>query len=365
MSKSLADSLTWLYEHIDGIDDVRDLLYIFLAIPALALLWWRSTSSNRQARASLNQAKATQEQVALAQSDSLIHRFQTASNSLGSEVISARIAAIYSLMRLAENRPEQFHVQAMELFCAFIRNPPPYPSSPDAFRDDIHTILQVLKRRSDFSIKLEKKQRFYFSLGMAQLSGAALRNSKFARANFEGANLSKAYAEHSDFSHAHLEHCRLRDSRFIAAKFVLANLFYSDLSKSDFQAADFHRANFHFSIMSDANLKYANLTDAHLSATNLEGASLFLSDLSGAHIKSSTLHTDGTIDDTETFCTLTQAQLDETGADPKRPPHIDPGTIDADTGLRIVWCQRLGKENWERLQALKQQGRRSSAESAG
>ena len=77
------DVLVWLGSYIDGIDDVRDALYVALGIPALALLWWRSASANRQARAALEQAKAAQEQSALAQADSLTNLFQSATAMLG------------------------------------------------------------------------------------------------------------------------------------------------------------------------------------------------------------------------------------------------------------------------------------------
>ena len=351
----MSEYLDWLRGYVDGIDDVRDLFYIVLGIPALLLLWWRSVSANRQARAALDQAKIAQEQVVLAQSQLMIHRFQMASEMLSSELLATRIGGIYALMRLAENRPEEFHIQTMELFCAFLRNPPPYPVPHEGVHDDIHTILQLLKRRSESSLQLEKEQRFHLNLQKAQLTGTALRGSKFANADFDGADLSDVYAEMSDFSHASLRHCKLREGRFGPAKFFLATLFYSDLSRSNFQAADFRRANFHFVNLTDSSLKYADLTGAHISATNLTGASLCLADLSGARIKSGRkLQPDGTIDSNENFCTLTQAQIDEAAADPNRPPIIDSGTVDANTGQPIMWSERHGKRNWERLQALKQ-----------
>ena len=351
----MTEFLKGLFECIDGIDDVRDLFYILLAFPVLVLLWWRSVSANRQASAALDQAKSVQEQVALAQRDSLFSRFQTASDMLGSEVLSTRIGAIYSLMRLADDRPEQFHVQVMILFCAFLRNPPPYAGQKKTVRDDVHTILQVLKKRSKSAIQLEKDQRYYLDLTMAQLSGAALRASKFERAHFVGADLSEAYAETTDFSHTHWEHCNLGKGLFMSTSFFLASLFSCDLSNSDCRAANLSRAHFHRSMLCGANLKHANMTGAVLSATDLTGACLLLCDLSGARIESSKLHRDGTIDESATYCRITQAQLDEATADPDRPPNIAPGTIDVDTGLEVAWNRSKSEENWEKLKLLKQQ----------
>ena len=212
--------LNWLGNNVDGIDDLRDALYVVLGIPALVLLWWRSASANRQARAALEQAKVAQNQFRLAERGSLTGLFQASSDMLGSEVVAVRIGGIHALMRLAEQEPEDFHIRVMELFRAFLSTPPPYPADPPpSERDDIDTVLQILKRRSDPALELEKKQKFYLYLRAAQLSGTALRTSRFARAHFVQTNISHAYAEHSDFSHSTLEHCDLRDGRFTPANF--------------------------------------------------------------------------------------------------------------------------------------------------
>ena len=42
---------------------------------------------------------------------------------LGSEVLSVRLGGIYALQRLAEEWPDQYHIQIMRLFCAFVRLP--------------------------------------------------------------------------------------------------------------------------------------------------------------------------------------------------------------------------------------------------
>lgn len=42
---------------------------------------------------------------------------------LGNDVFSVRLGGIYALRRLAEEHPEQYHIQAMQLLCAFVRNP--------------------------------------------------------------------------------------------------------------------------------------------------------------------------------------------------------------------------------------------------
>ncbi len=355
------DVLAWLGSHIDGIDDVRDALYVALGIPALALLWWRSASANRQARAALEQAKAAQEQSALAQAHSLTNLFQSATDMLGSEVAAVRIGGIHALARLAKHRPEEFHIRVMQLFLAFLCNPPADSGGlrpgdggelPPGDRDDIQTILRLLKLRSDSDLELEKRESFQLYLRGARLSRSALRMSKFARAHFVQVDISHAYAEGADFSHSSLEHCDLRHGRFGGCNFFLALVLYSALSNSNFRGVNFHRVNMHFADLSKSDLKYAKLTRAHLSAVDFRESDLEMADLSGATITPGRrMNPDGELEEVKVPCLLTQEQLNQTLADPAHPPEIRPGSIDAGTGLELVWSEEHGKRNWERLLA--------------
>ena len=90
-SQRFMEFLNWLSTNVDGIDDLRDALYVVLGIPALVLLWWRSASANRQARAALEQAEVAQDQFRLAEQGSLTNLFQASSDMLGSEVVAVRI----------------------------------------------------------------------------------------------------------------------------------------------------------------------------------------------------------------------------------------------------------------------------------
>lgn len=42
---------------------------------------------------------------------------------LGNSLLAVRLAGGYALKRLASEHPKEHHVQVMELFCAFVRNP--------------------------------------------------------------------------------------------------------------------------------------------------------------------------------------------------------------------------------------------------
>ena len=58
-------------------------------------------------------------QAATAQHSLQNDRYQKGAEMLGGKVLSVRLGGIYALRNLAEDDPEQYHVDVMSLFCAF------------------------------------------------------------------------------------------------------------------------------------------------------------------------------------------------------------------------------------------------------
>ena len=112
---------------------------------------------------------------------------------LGSEVLSVRLAGIYTLERLARDEPEKYHVQVMRLLCAFVR----YPTEAEGrmsdskdiqlgkrrCREDVQGAMRVIGGRSKAQIALEDNADFYFNLNGADL----------VRANLAGLDLTGAF----------------------------------------------------------------------------------------------------------------------------------------------------------------------------
>ena len=153
--------LDWLTEHNDVLPVYGSLV---IATVEVGLLAWRAWSADRQ-------VKSLQEQIALGRQDSLANCFQQAANMLGSGVLSSRTGGVYSLKRLAEDHAEEYHVQVMELLCAFVRSPPLLDLPPDGFREDVHAALQAMGHRSDVQMKIEQVAGFRIDLSGASLSG--------------------------------------------------------------------------------------------------------------------------------------------------------------------------------------------------
>ena len=99
---------------------------------------------------------------------------------LGNGVLSVRLGGIYALQRLAEERPEQYHVQIMRLFCAFARQPTEdsgleseqveiEPGTLLGLRQDIEAIILAIGSRAKSRIELERKEDFRLDLRGAVL----------------------------------------------------------------------------------------------------------------------------------------------------------------------------------------------------
>ena len=198
----------WLAAQPDGRESrsttVRNLALTAGVPLGLWLTMWRLRVADRQA--------------ATAQRRLEIERYQRGAEMLGSEVLSVRLGGIYALWNLAEHHPEQYHVDAMRLFCAFVGHPPEDKTiahSDDGsdphelldndqqlakslrLRPDVETIVEMISDRSPARIALERKRGFQLDLRHAHLQrawleGADLSNAVLDRADLTGANLKGA-----------------------------------------------------------------------------------------------------------------------------------------------------------------------------
>ena len=269
---------------------IRNLGLVIGGLIAIGLAYWRSIVADRQAKASQQQAETSQRGL-------LNERYQKGAEMLGSEVLSVRMGGIYALQRLAEDEPEQYHVQIMRLFCAFVRHPTKEKEGnagpdgterkPNRIREDVQAALTAIRNRrygsyGGIAIALEKKEHFRLSLTSANLTDADL----------------------------------------IAADLTGADLADADLNRANLISANLTDAN-----LTDANLTDANLADAYLTAAILTGAILTDANLTGANLTGA---------DFSEAKGLTQKQLDQACADPGNPPQLG-GLCDAETGARLEW----------------------------
>ena len=343
---------------------IRNIALVIGGTIALVLAIWRSRIAERQADT--------------AQRGLLNERYQKGAEMLGSEVLSVRLGGIYALQRLAEEWPEQYHIQIMRLFCAFVRLPTKdqsleagqvviKPCTLLGIRQDVDAVMEAIGSRNQSRIPLERKARFRLDLRGTDLHKAQLLDANLSNAMFHHSNLSSVNFANTDLSDALFSYADLSQAQFHKVNFTKTRFTCADLSGAMLQDACLLRGSFDNAKLSGANLAGANLSGANfqhaiiakawLERANLSGAGflgadlsetrLVKADLSGAHFLDADLNqaniTDANLSGVEfsiggpqTAKGLTQTQLNQARADPNNPPKLT-GVLDAETGEQLVW----------------------------
>ena len=329
-----------------------------LVIGGALALWvavWRSRVADRQAEATQRQADTGQQRL-------LGERLQQGGAMLASDLLPVRLAGIYALQRLAEDHPDEHHIQIMRLLCAFVRQPitvdvheaargdeeqPPSLFFRHRLREDVQAAIEAISacherhylpaadagfnldlRGADLrSAKLERLNPARGRLGdrnwhsglPEELHPRAWRVTTWASERDKGAFLLGADMTESVLHHAQLQRSSLNYSRLINAQLNFASL----------QGADLRGAE-----LGSANLEHASLNGASLQGASFDGANLASASLSDANLSRATFIGGGFF--REAAKGLTQTQLDQARADPDNPPKLD-GVFDAETGQPLVW----------------------------
>ena len=290
-----------------GSSVIRNLVLTVAAVIALPLAIWRGVVADRQAKT--------------AQGSLQNERYQKGAEMLGSKELSIRLGGIYALARLAQEHPEDYHMQIMSLLCASVRTSPDPDPDPtqiigqEEVRKDIQAIMTEILGRNKAQIKIEKKEQYRLNL-----SGVQLRRADLYEATLSGATLIEANLNDTTLIFADLSEANLRRARLISADLTNANLSKTILSEAVLIKANLSNAN-----LSGTKLTSATLSNANLSNANLSNAKLIEANLSNANLR-------GCVG-------LTQEQIDQTVANIDSPPNIE-GVADANTGNPLVWRGR-------------------------
>ena len=154
---------------------LRNSILVAAALVTIVLTIWRSLVAEQQ-------LEAAQGQSEIAQRSHLEGRYQNAAELLGSELLPVRLGGIHALDQLARNYPNEFHVQVMRLFAAFVRHPAKYgdPLAVDASaggtkvppspREDVQIIMVSLGERTVEGRELERAGDHVIDLSGANLS---------------------------------------------------------------------------------------------------------------------------------------------------------------------------------------------------
>ena len=360
-------------------DTLRNAGLMLGGVLALIFALWRGWVAEQQ--------KVTaQRQADIALQSSLNEQYEQGAEMLGSDVLSVRLGGIYALRRLAEEHPGQYHIQSMELLCAFVRNPKEDNGVhiQKGLREDVQAVIAVIGRRRNAGMAIESEADFTLDLHDAHLSYAHLSGLNLARADLSNAKLDHASffdmpfkqpdlsdpipsgpnqppgrisldmdpvgpdlagleGRLADLSLATLRGADLSDSRLLGtdlsgADLLDANLsnceiIYSNLRMAVLLGASLAGAFILDSDLTGVKLAHANLTDTRFPSTKLYGANLFMASLKGADFSDSVLSWENS---KYVVTGLTQEQLDEARGDPSKPPDLI-GLVDYINNEPLVW----------------------------
>ena len=268
---------------------IRVIALVVGGVIAIMLALWRSMIAERQARAARSQSDTAQLSL-------LNERYQKGAEMLGNKVLATRLGGIYALRRLAEEYPQEYHVQIMRLFCAFVRRPTELePGGKPSF--DVQDTMEAIAFCSKNSAELKINFRINFA-------GADLRGISWH--HFSDVNLVEADVSSADLS-----------ASFFPPEVNLSKIFAMNVRLSDTYLMDVKLCG---AFLMSADLTGAHLDDADLSEAFLREAILTKADLRGVH-------------------GLTQAQLDDARADPNNPPNLE-GVRDTKTKEYLTWQGR-------------------------
>ena len=312
----------WLSDGESGSTTLRNLGLMVAGVIALLFAYWRSRVAERQANT--------------AQQGLLNDRYQKGAEMLGNEVLAVRLGGIYALQRLAEEHPEQYHIQILRLLCAFVRdstkrlstttklastktelaNEDEQPDLESQLQEDVRAVIEAIRNRRRTSVGLERREELKVTSRHAPLLDMYTPQEDFQDAQLEVANLSGANLRGADLFGADLRGIDLRGANLEGAMLMGANLCGVKMSSVNLSNAMLSGAKLS-SDLSGARLRGADLAFAGFALANLKEA-----DLSGANVQQVEW--------------LSQKQLDEACADPDNPPKLREA-VDKWTGEPLIW----------------------------
>ena len=247
---AIDESGEWLGREESGSTTIRNVVLALVALVALPLALWRSSVADRQANT--------------AQQGLLNERYQKWSEMLGSHVLSVRLARAYALQSVAMDYPEQYHVQIMRLFCAFIRLPTRDEilesvqasigmSAQLGIRQDVEAVMEAIGSRPGKGMALEQRADFRLDLRGANLGQIQILQADLSRAMFHRSNLSGVNFANTDLTDAFLPYADLSRAHFHAVTFTRTRLWSTNLSGATLQDAEMIRMNLHDVIFAGAN----------------------------------------------------------------------------------------------------------------
>ncbi len=326
---------------------IRNVGLLTGGVLALVFALWRSWIAERQADSQQRQTEVALIQANTAQESLRQDRYQRGVQMLGNSLLSVRLGGIYDLQYLANEFPGEFHLQVIELFCAFIRNPTDQEATIywrvfeldqleslareyQGNREDVQAIMSAIGKRSEAGKALEAQANYRLNLRGADLRRINIEGADLSRAILTGANLINASAGGVNLAKADLFTANLYRASCDLANFRGASLSSANMARIRASHADFSEASLVQSSLVEASLLSSDFIRAHLDLTDFSGAYIGRANFSEASISRLPFEPNRST-------LIAQEQLDSTIAYPGHPPRLQNGVLDSATGEPLTW----------------------------
>ena len=186
---------------------LRNVGLLFAGALALVFALWRAQIANRQADT--------------AERGLLNERYQKGAEMLGSQVLSVRVGAVYTLGGLAKDYPDQYHDNIMNLLFSFVRSPIIDSKQPISreiaaetyrLREDVQSALDVIDSCRKHNSKMEKIHP------SRHLTAAKLRGAYLAGYDLSHVDLSLSDLRDANLTNAILNKAGLYDTQLTGAR---------------------------------------------------------------------------------------------------------------------------------------------------
>ncbi len=236
----------------------------------------------------LQRAAALDKQNEMTEKGHIHERFKVATEHLGSEHISVRIAAFNEFYHLAEIE-SNLRKTIFDILCAHLRQTTKDESESDS--EQLEDIKSTEEARSLLNVlfKPHNKDDLIFGGMNADLAGANMQGADLENANLHSSNLKNTKLQKANLQNANLQNAKLWSSNMDFANLKNANLqkaqmpdvslYYANLEEANLQ--EVHALNIN---LQKVNLKNANLQKALLWSANLQEANLQKANLQGAYL---------------------------------------------------------------------------------
>ncbi len=224
-------------------------------------------------------AAALDKQNEMTEKGHIHERFKVATEHLGSEHISVRIAAFNEFYHLAEIE-SNLRKTIFDILCAHLRQTTKDENYQKKEKDsetqestnikpteEVQSLLNIL-------FKPHNKNVLIFGGMNADLAGANLQGANLEQANLQNANLLSSNMEEVHLQNANLQKANLVDAKLIGAYLLDTNLQEADMNLVNMRRADLQGANLQKADMLSANLQNANLQNANLKGAFLQWAEI-------------------------------------------------------------------------------------------